>query len=99
MQARGAPLTVATKTTLATLAVVMISFAASGALLLRGINRTARAESRAQAVMLARALAASFAVPLARGQHEVIQRQVDQMAELPDRFPDVVRVVVADANG
>lgn len=92
-------LNVATKTTLTTLLVVAASLAVAGWILLQGIAKAARQESVVQSKLLARTLAGSFAVPLARGQHEVIQRQIDQMAELPERFPDVVRVAVVDQSG
>ncbi len=92
-------LTVATKTTLVTLVVVMGCFLVAGGLLIEDVARAAQQESADEARLLARTLAASFAVPLARGQHELLQRQIDQMAELPERYPDVVRVAVIDQTG
>ena len=74
---------ISTKTTLATLVVVSATFALAGALLLREVRVTAIEESHEQALLLSRTLAGSFAVPLAQGQHETIQRQLDQIAELP----------------
>lgn len=76
-----------------------ITFAAAGALLLRNVRLTALAESREQALVLSRTLSSSFAVPLSQGQHEIIQRQLDQIAELPARYPDVVSIVVSDEAG
>lgn len=67
--------------------------------MLNGIQRSAREGATAQGLLLARTFASSFSVPLARGQHEVIQRQIDQMVELPHLFPQVARVVVADQTG
>lgn len=90
-------LTIAAKTTLTTVAVVTIALGLAGALLLQRIEDQAREERQLQARILARTLAGAFAAPLARGQHEVVQRQIDQIAEFPERFPDVLKVVVSDA--
>lgn len=76
-----------------------MAMTATGGVLLNGIHRSAYDEARAQGLLLARTLASSFSVPLARGQHELIQRQVDQIAELPDMYPQVARVVVVDQAG
>jgi diguanylate cyclase (GGDEF)-like protein len=93
------PLNVATKTSLVTLGVVALAMAVFGAWLVQGVTSRAQEEWRAEARLLARTLAASFAVPLARGEHELVQRQIDQMAEMPGLFPDVVRVSVIDGAG
>jgi diguanylate cyclase (GGDEF)-like protein len=92
-------LTVSAKTTLTTLVVVSLTFAVAGALLLRVVHRAAVAESRHQALLLGRMLAGSFAAPLSQRQHEMIQRQIDQIAESPVRYPDVLDIVVADDWG
>ena len=92
-------LTVSAKTTLTTLVVVFVTFAVAGALLLRVVQRAALAESRHQALLLGRMLAGSFAAPLSQGQHEMIQRQVDHIAESPARYPDLIDIVVADDWG
>ncbi len=94
-----AALNISTKTTLTTLVVVGTTFTLAGALLLREVRVTALEESHEQALLLSRTLAGSFAVPLAQGQHETIQRQLDQIAELPAQYPDVVSVLVADEAG
>lgn len=95
----GCLLNIAVKTTLTTCLVVTIAMTASSAVLLRGIDRSAKEVATAQGLLLARTFASSFSIPLARGQHELIQRQIDQMVELPDLFPQVARVVVADQAG
>lgn len=82
-----------------TLVVVLASFTLAGGMLLRRFDDAARDEARVRALVLARGLAASFATPLARGQHEIVQRQIDQMAELPERFPDISEAVVLDTAG
>jgi diguanylate cyclase (GGDEF)-like protein len=92
-------LTVSAKTTLTTLAVVVVTFAVAGAILLHGAYSTALSESRQQALLLGRTLSGSFAIPLSQGQHEVIQRQIDQIAELPAQYPDVIDIVVANEAG
>jgi diguanylate cyclase (GGDEF)-like protein len=84
---------------LTTLLVVISTFALAGAALLHGVRLAALSESHQQALILGRTLAGSFAVPMSLGQHEVIQRQIDQIAELPDRFPDVLGVAVVDSTG
>lgn len=78
---------------------VIAAFTLAGAALLSGVRLAAINESRAQALLLGRTLAGSFAVPMSLGQHEVIQRQIDQIAELPERFPDIQGIVVADSTG
>ncbi len=79
--------------------VVAAFFALTGGLLLRAIDRAAIRVGRDEALVLGRTLSGSFASPLATGQHEVIQHQVDQIAELRDQYPDVVSIVVADQAG
>jgi diguanylate cyclase (GGDEF)-like protein len=81
------------------LLVVVISLTITGLFLLKGIEQNALLESRETVTLLGRTLAGSFTAPLARGEHEILQRQIDQMAELKDQFPDVIRVVVADEAG
>jgi diguanylate cyclase (GGDEF)-like protein len=89
-------LNIAAKTTLTTLLVVAISLVGVGAIMIEGISRAANDAGISQARLLARTLAGSFAVPLARGEHELLQRQIDHIAELHELFPDIVRVTVID---
>jgi diguanylate cyclase (GGDEF)-like protein len=96
---KGSRLTVARKTTLTTLAVVFVCLTIAGVLMLRGIRQAAAQECRDEAILLGRTLAGSFALPLARGEHEAIQGQIDQMAEAPELFQQVLLVVVIDERG
>lgn len=81
------------------LLVVLASLTLAGGLLLRRFDAAAEDEARTRGLVVARGLAASFSTPLASYQHEIVQRQIDQMAELPERFPDIVEAAVLDTSG
>lgn len=89
-------LNITAKTTLTTLLVVAISLVGVGALMLEGISRAANEAGISQARLLARTLAGSFAVPLARGEHELLQREIDHIVDSHELFPDIERVTVID---
>lgn len=92
-------LNVVAKTTVTTAVVVTATCIVAGAIIVRMVESAARGEREARGRVFATALARSFATPLSRGDHQTIQRQIDQIVENPENMPEVERIVVVDAGG
>lgn len=77
---------------------VAISCIAAGGILVGSIESAAKRERTARAMLVANTLARSFATPLSRGEHEAVQRLIDQIEEIPEQMPEVTRLVVTDGS-